>query len=433
MSFTLPGLLLGSTPRLSRRRMLTAILVSSLGPIVQACGGAATPTPTLVPPSPTAQPPTPTPTPAPPTPTVRPPTPTARPTGPDGVPDTIGIMSSPDYAAQVFLWGSGTSDADLKLAANAGLRWVKQSFEWRYIEPHVKGKLDWGEPDRLVNAASGAGLKMIARVDNQPIWARADKLFPDSAPPDKLSDYTDFLGAVATRYKGRIQAYEIWNEPNLAREWGNQPPDPKAYIKMLRESYKVIKAADPDAIVISAGLAPTTASGAIAMPDVEFLKQMYQAGLKGNVDMVGVHAAGYKAPPELSPDEIAKDPTLNHGEGAAGRIYGFRHVEDLRKVMVDNGDSAHRMAVLEMGWTADTRPSSLYKWHSVTEQEKADYLVRAFQFAQKSWSPWIGVMSVIYISSPTWTTEDEQYYWGITNPDGSVRPAYDALRQMAKP
>ena len=51
---------------------------------------------------------------------------------------------------------------------------------------------------------------------------------------------------------------------------------------------------------------------------------------------------------------MAKNATYNHGEGAAGRIYCFRHVEDVRQVMVANGDSAKRLAVLEFGWTTDT-------------------------------------------------------------------------------
>ena len=146
---------------------------------------------------------------------------------------------------QVFLWGNPQTDRELKLAKAAGFVWVKQSFEWRYIEPHVKGTFDWGEPDRVVDAVNAAGLKLIARVDNQPVWARADKVFPIVGPPDKMCDFTDFLGAMAARYKGRIQAYEIWNEPNLAREWGNKPPDPKGYVQMLSASYKAIKADRP--------------------------------------------------------------------------------------------------------------------------------------------------------------------------------------------
>jgi hypothetical protein len=97
--------------------------------------------------------------------------------------------------------------------------------------------------------------------------------------------------------------------------------------------------------------------------------------------------------------------------------------------MVANGDADRQIAVLEMGWTADDRPNSLYKWHAVTEAEKADYLVRAFKFAREKWAPWIGMMTIIYQSAPHWTKNDEQYYWCITNPDGTTRPAYDALRK----
>ena len=41
-------------------------------------------------------------------------------------------------------------------------------------------------------------------------------------------------------------------------------------------------------------------------------------------------------------------------------------------------------------------------------------------------------MTVIYIASPQWTASDEQYYWSITNPDGTARPAYTALKAMPK-
>jgi len=159
---------------------------------------------------------------------------------------------------------------------------------------------------------------------------------------------------------------------------------------------------------------------------------MYAAGAPRWIDVLGVHGAGFKAPPELSPDEIAQDSRYNHGEPGVGRIYGFRHIEDLRAVMVANKDQQRRVAVLEFGWSSDTRPGSPYFWHSVSEAEKADYLTRAFQFAQKNWSPWIALMTVIYISNPRWTKDDEQFYWSVTEPDGTARPAYLAFKSMAK-
>ena len=43
------------------------------------------------------------------------------------------------------------AERDLSLARNAGFRWVKQSIEWRYVEPHVKGTYEFNEPDRLID------------------------------------------------------------------------------------------------------------------------------------------------------------------------------------------------------------------------------------------------------------------------------------------
>lgn len=73
-----------------------------------------------------------------------------------------------------------------------------------------------------------------------------------------------------------------------------------------------------------------------------------------------------------------------------------------------------------------------HSWFRVEEQVKADYIVRAYQWAKSHWQPWIGAMCVIYISPHWWTTQDEQYWWAITNPDGTTRPAYEALKAMPK-
>jgi hypothetical protein len=110
-------------------------------------------------------------------------------------------------------------------------------------------------------------------------------------------------------------------------------------------------------------------------------------------------------------------------------------VEDLRKIMVENGDSAKQIAILEFGWTSDPRTDSPYHWHAVSEETKADYFVRAYQYAKKNWSPWIGLMSLIYVADNEWTEANEQYWWAITEPgypELKTRPAYDALKAMPK-
>ena len=343
-------------------------------------------------------------------------------------------VSSTDPAIHVFLWGnSNTTARDLQLARDAGFHWVKQRFEWRNIEGRNKGAFEWNEPDRIVDAISQAGLKIIARVDNQPQWASTSVQWPGSGPPDNPKDWSDFLTALATRYKGRIQAYEIWNEPNIDREWGNKQPDAKAYASMLQASAQAIRAADPQALVVSAGMSPTTENDQHAVPDLQFIQQIYAAGAKDSFDILGVHAAIFKAEPCTDPAAVAQSSDLTNGDPSPPelrRSYAFRHVEDVRALMVQQGDANKQIGILEMGSTTDARPGSPYGWFAVDRDQQARNLVAAFTCARQNWQPWMGFMSVIYIPDPAWTQQDEQYWWSITNPDGTPRPAYTALKNL---
>ncbi|HJW84455.1 MAG TPA: cellulase family glycosylhydrolase [Anaerolineae bacterium] len=340
-------------------------------------------------------------------------------------------LKSPEYAVQAFLWWKPEiTRRDLTLIQEMGFTWIKQQFAWRDIEGAGKGRFEWSRADDIVRRVNNRKLKLLARIDRQPFWAQPAGTEPlENAPPANLQDFADFCYALADRYRGKIAAYQVWNEPNLAREWGDRPPDPKAYVELLKTCYVAIKRADPDALVISAGMAPTGTWTDEVMPDDMFIEQMYQAGAAPYFDMLGVHAPGYKAPPEASPDEVAASPELG-----GQRFFCFRRVEDLRALMIKYGDAGKQVAVLEMGWTTD-RLHPEYAWHAVDEQTQADYLVRAFKFARENWSPWIGLMTVIAFADPFWTEDDEQYWWTIVYPDWPeirVKPAYEALKAMPK-
>jgi hypothetical protein len=332
---------------------------------------------------------------------------------------------------QTFLWWSADEivERDVRLVAEAGFGWIKQNVGWRDVEK-VEGlkpsEWDWFSADRVVRYAEQHDLDVLFRLDHQPLWAGGW----NNGPPQNLDDFGRFCGGVADHYRGQVRAYQVWNEPNLAREWAGRRPDPAEYVELLKVCYVAIKAVDPQAIVISAGLAPTGTDDERAMPDETFLRGMYEAGALPYFDMLGLHASGYKAPPELSSDEAAASP-----EYGGQRFFAFRHVEDMRAIMEEYGDGDKQIAILEFGWTTDPRPASDFHWHAVTEEQKADYLVRAFRYAREHWSPWVGLMVVIYLANPAWTPDDEQYYWAITEPhlwELRLRPAYEALRDMEK-
>lgn len=337
--------------------------------------------------------------------------------------------ASPEYGMNVFIWGhERTTARDLKMLTDAGFGWQKTLFQWRFIEPR-KGQFDWTEADRVVKASAAAGVKIIARLDFQPQWARRDNVYPVSGPPDNYQDFGDFVSAFVTRYSansqiGRVHAVQIWNEQNLNNEWGRAPINQQQaadYVRLLKIGYEAAKAADPSVTVITGGVAQTGTDNDDARPDDVYVRWMYEAGAKPYFDVLGAHGHGYKAPPTVSPDEAASNPTWG-----GHRFFVFRRVEDMRRIMEEFGDGDKQIWLLEFGWTSDT-VNQAYAWHRVTEEEKADNLVGAYRWAAENWAPWIGVMCLWTMPDPGWGPQDEKYWWAILNPDGTPRPAYERL------
>jgi polysaccharide biosynthesis protein PslG len=254
------------------------------------------------------------------------PTPAHLPTALMGSNPVVPHFNSPDYGIHTaFWWQPAFIERDLDLAAGLGFTYVKQKFPWRDLEGEVKGFYDWYRPDIIVTMAAERGLKLLVRLDQQPLWsvrALPDDQITANQPPVNYQDFADYCGALASRYKGRIAAYQVWNEPNLSREWGERSPNPAEYTALLRVCYEAIKAADPDAIVITAGLAPTGTQPPLAMPDADFLQGMYDAGAAAYFDVLGLNAPGFKAPPEIDP-ALAADPQAGFG---GQRFFAFRHV-----------------------------------------------------------------------------------------------------------
>ncbi len=334
---------------------------------------------------------------------------------------------SPDYGLSMFLWSNpATTDRDLKLATSAGFRWQKTLFQWRMIEGEGKGRFNWAEADRIVKASGAAGVKVLARLDFQPQWARRDGA--NNGPPDNYQDYWDFVSAFVSRYRagspfGQVQAIEVWNEVNLDREWGNQAINQQQaadYVRFLSGAYRAAKAADPSVTVITAGLSPTGVTNGKSADDLTYLQWLYGAGLKGgvNYDVLGAH--GNTQAPEV-------DVPLNSLPAFGHPSFYFRRIEQLRDVMVKAGDADRQIWLLEFGWTSD-QVHPAYSWFAISEEKKAQNIVKAFQYARQNWSPWIGVMTLWTFVDPAWTPEREEYWWAINNPDGSARPAYNAVK-----
>ncbi|MEJ2210801.1 MAG: hypothetical protein P8129_17420 [Anaerolineae bacterium] len=299
-------------------------------------------------------------------------------------------------------------DALLDLAAAGGFAWLVQLVEWREVEP-APGDLFWEYTDWLVRAADYYHLDLALRLDHPPAWALA----PDDGVPVDVAAYAAWAGQVAARYRGRVTAYVVWNEPNLAAEWAGQAPDPAGYRQLLCAAAAAIRAADPEALVVSAGLAPTNHDGDTALDERRYLAAMYEAGARGCFDVLGAHPYGFAYPPD---DAYGAHEGLN-----------VRRLADQRAIMVENGDRQKPVWATELGWTTDPVEAG-QQWLWVSEEEQARYLVDAFRQAAAEW-PWLERVAVWNLSRGL-PAGDEKRGYSILQDDGGPKPAYQALAAM---
>jgi len=301
-------------------------------------------------------------------------------------------------------------DALLQLAADGGFSWVIQLVEWREVEP-APNEFFWEYTDWLARAAEYYGLELVLRLDHPPDWA----VSPEEAIPVDVASYIAFVGRVAARYQGQVTAYVVWNEPNLTAEWAGQPPDPAGYVELLCAARAAIRAADPQALVVSAGLAPTNHADATALDDRRYLQAMYAAGASECFDVLGAHLYGFA----YHPDDA-------HG---AHDDLNFARLADLRAIMVEHGDADKPVWATELGWTTDPVEKEK-QWIRVSEEEQSRYLVAAFERTGQEW-PWLERIAVWNLSRGL-LADDERRGFSILADDGMPKPAYESLAAMAK-
>jgi hypothetical protein len=257
-----------------------------------------------------------------------------------------------------------------------------------------------------------------------------------------LPAYGQQIYQLALNNGAYIDSYEIGNEVNLDANYGwNAAPIADDYAALLCVAYDKIKQADPTAIVVSAGLAPTgrvqgTWNGhpghnGMFQDEREYLIEFLAAGGGDCLDVVGYHPYGFSADYDAEPDIPSADSTQNCTNG-----FCFRGAEKFYEVMQANGAGDKKVWATEFGWIVQPPTQCMYDpswqgrlWQIVSEQKQASNLQGAFQYADDNW-PWMGAMFVFNLNFHTseWYPLCEQMrYYGVED-----RPAEAALANMPK-
>ncbi len=325
-------------------------------------------------------------------------------------------------------------ERSLQMVTDAGFHWIRQEFPWEDIEIHGKGDFEdrrnepyrsaWEKYDHIVDLAEQYDLNVIARLSNPPAWTRAlTDTIGTHAPPDDLADWGDYVYAVVSRYRGHVRYYQLWNEPNIYAEWGEQPVDPEGYTQLLCEGYHRVKEADPDAVIISGALAPTVSlhpgpGPGTGLNDLVFLQRMYDAGAADCFDVLSVNDYMLWSGPT---DRRMRPLNIN-----------FSRPVYIHDIMVANGDAAKPIWISEMNSNAVPNDPDIQDWlryGQVTPEQQARYAVLAYQRAMEEW-PWAGVVNFWFFKRPSDAERNQSwYYFRMVEPDFTPLPVYDAMRE----
>ena len=259
----------------------------------------------------------------------------------------------------VVLPNPGDQTTQAQIAAS-GAKHVRVFASWRMLELQ-RGQLTpyiLSGYDALANRMKAAGIPVYFVVTQTPVWATGSRA-PNAPPP--ADAYADFMRRLAAHFRGRVGAYEIWNEPDEAFSWeGEATPD--AYAALLKPAYSAVKSADPAAKVGVGGLVAN---------HFGFVEGLYGAGAKGYFDFVGVHTD--------TACNLA-DPRVG-GRDENGRVsrWAFTGYREVRASMLDHGDDKP-IWMTELGWsvTGEVCPHGGQVTAGVSPAKQAAFLTRAY-------------------------------------------------------
>lgn len=284
---------------------------------------------------------------------------------------------------------------------------------WAQVEPRA-GSFDFTRLDQLVVSAAESGVQVLPFVYSTPGWLTADPARPPLSAAGRAA-WAGFLRVLVRRYgpngalwRGSparlpIRSWQIWNEPNFLLFWRPRP-SPGGYARLLGTAARAIRAVDPGARIVAAGLAPVEGG----MLPWEFLRRLLAVpGASRQFDIAAVHPYSSRL----------RDVALQ--------------VRLARQAMAGSGNARMPLLVSELGVASDSQLPTSFNRGRVGQ---ARFLRGAYGLLLQNRRRW-------HISGVDWYAWQDMpgpdphcvfcEYAGLFDPSGRPKPAWQALRQVA--
>jgi len=310
------------------------------------------------------------------------------------------VAPPPSAGATSFALGGHVAGFDANTAAlmkNAGMTWVKKQVRHGASDASVIAQVH-GQGMRVLLGALGDKNRLAADFDGY------------------VAEFAGFLASLAS---SGADAIEVWNEPNISREWPAGQINGARYVDMLKVAYQAIKAANPSTLVVSGAPAPTGffAGGCEAdgCDDDVFMQQMAQAGAANYLDCVGIHYNSGITPPEARSGAPV---------GSSGHYSWY--LPSMMSVY-RNPFPTRPLCFTELGYLTGEGIGQLpggFAWASgITLENQAQWLAGAVNLARSS--GYVHLLIVWNVNFTLWGA-DPQYGYAIQRPGGGC-PACQTL------
>jgi uncharacterized protein YkwD len=303
------------------------------------------------------------------------------------------------------MWGDYTDAERLQLLdtmAGAGIEWIRVDMGWASFQEQGPDKYSQWAIDRadfVVDAARERGMQVLGTLWRTPDWANGGA--GPYEPPSEAKSFGKIALWAADHFKGRVAAWEVWNEPNLPDFFTGSAGD---YVALLKAAYPQFKSGDPAAKVVLGGP---------SYNDTGWLEKVYDAGAQGSFDVMATHP--YQAPADLPP-EAADD----------GSIYRLSHVGAVHQLMTQHGDGDKEIWFTEFGWSTHDNTGDLPNWMlGVSFEKQGDFFVRTIDYLADK-HPY--VTNIIWYNERNRESSNVQLAnYGLLNRDLSPKPGFAIL------
>jgi hypothetical protein len=307
------------------------------------------------------------------------------------------------YGARVDING-GYLEKAIETASYMGLDWVAVDFDWEEMWPDPSSPPKINSLTEVIHKANQYGISVLLTISNPAQWAMTD------AGPDPQTTANLTLSLV-NFYSGKVLAVELFPGVNTKEVW-KADPNATSYLEILKRTYEALSGANQQIALVTTITSEAFNPTSNDINDLKFLSDLYAAGGKPYLTIIGVKY-----------NKLMGDPLTNPG------AYVLRHYEEIRSVMLGNGHNYGMIWVTGFSTPTNHNFNSAHSYETPSSAEEvSNWIEEAYKLMRAQL--YIGVSFFDQINPSSNPTDLSKVT--IISGDSNLHPIADRIMKLVR-